>query len=101
VAIAQERHFHLLFLDFPYREIERGPSPGETFPNGFLNVRSLEELHALHDSYQAIVARIGAETGTPLVLAHDALRAEPEPTWHLRSLASERRRVSGHSSPAL
>jgi lysophospholipase L1-like esterase len=87
VAIAQERHIHLAFLDFPYREIERGPSPGQSFPNGFQNVRSLEELHALHDSYQAIVARVAAETGTPLVLTRDALRAEPEPTFTIYDLS--------------
>jgi lysophospholipase L1-like esterase len=81
VAIARERHVHLAFLDFPYREIERGASPGERFPNAVLKVGSLQELHALHDSYQAIVARVAAETGTPLVLTRDALRAGPEPTF--------------------
>jgi lysophospholipase L1-like esterase len=86
VAIARERHIHLAFLDFPYREIERGPTPGERFPNAVLKVRSLEGLHALHDSYQAIVAQVAAETGTPLVLTREALRAEPEPTFTIYDL---------------
>ena len=87
VAIAQERHFHLAFLDFPYREIERGPSPGESFPNAVLNVRNLKELHALHDAYQAVVVRVATETGTPLVLTRDALRAGPEPTFTIYDLS--------------
>ena len=86
MAIARERHIHLAFLDFPYREIERGPSPGERFPNAVLKVRNLRELHALHDSYQAIVAGVAAQTRTPLVLTRDALRAGPEPTFSMYDL---------------
>jgi lysophospholipase L1-like esterase len=81
VAIARERGIRLAFVDFPYREIERGPSPGERFPNAMQNVSSLEELHAVHDAYQATVARVAAETGTPFIRTHDAMRNAPEPTF--------------------
>ena len=81
VTIAEEQHIHLAFLDFPYRELSRGPSPGERFPNALQNVTSLEALHALHDDYQAIVARVAAQTGTPLVRTIDAMRSAPEPTF--------------------
>jgi lysophospholipase L1-like esterase len=80
VSIAGERHVHVVFLDFPYRPIERGPTPGEQFPNTNA-VGSLEELHRLHGQYQAVVARVAAETGTPLVRTEDALRAAPVPTF--------------------
>jgi lysophospholipase L1-like esterase len=81
VAIARDERFQLAFMDFPYRELARGPSPGETFPNPLQSVGSLEELHAVHDDYQAIVARVAADTGTPLVRTRDALRTAPEPTF--------------------
>ncbi len=80
VALARERHIHLAFLDFPYRPIERGPTPGEHFPNTHA-VGSLEALHVLHDRYQAIVARVAQESGTPLVRTEDALRASPVATF--------------------
>jgi lysophospholipase L1-like esterase len=81
VTVARERGIHLAFVDFPYRELERGPSPGERFPNALQNVANLEELHRLHDGYQAIVARVAAETDTPLVRTIDALRNAPTPTF--------------------
>ncbi len=80
-AIARERGINLAFVDFPYREIARGTSPGEAFPNPMQAVTSLEELHAVHDEYQAIVARVADETGTPLVRTEPALRTAPGPTF--------------------
>jgi lysophospholipase L1-like esterase len=87
VTVAREHRIHLAFVDFPYRELDRGPSPGEKFPNPMQNVRSLEELHALHDSYQAIVARVAAETGTPLIRTREAMRTAPEPTFSAHDLS--------------
>jgi len=81
VAIAAERGIRLAFLDFPYREIERGLSPGERLPNIMQAVGSIEELYAVHDAYQDIVTRVATRTGTPFVRTLDALRTAPEPTF--------------------
>lgn len=71
----------VLFLDFPYRELARGPSPGETFPNYFLTVRSLAELHELHAQYQTATERIAGETGAAYLRTVNALRASPVPVF--------------------
>jgi lysophospholipase L1-like esterase len=81
VTIARERDVRLAFVDFPYREIERGLSPDETLPNALQPARTLSELHASHDRYQAVVARVAARTGTPLVRTLDAMRTAAEPTF--------------------
>ena len=70
-----------LLLDFPYRPIEQGPWQGEELPNTTTEARNLEELHAIHESYQAVVERVGRETGVPLVATAAALRAQPMRTF--------------------
>jgi lysophospholipase L1-like esterase len=77
VEIAHAAGVRLVFLDFPYREMSRGLSPGETLPNPLQAVRSIEELHAVHDQYQEIMRRVARESGTPVVETLTALRATP------------------------
>ena len=81
VTIARERGIRVAFVDFPYREIERGLSPDEKLPNILQAARTIEELHAKHDHYQQIVTTVAARTGTPVVRTLDALRSAPEPTF--------------------
>jgi hypothetical protein len=71
----------IAFLDFPYRELARGPTPDEQLPNYFTDARSLEELHALHAQYQDVVVRVADETGTPFIRTAEALRAAPTPVF--------------------
>lgn len=75
LEVAESIGAHVLFLDFPYRALERGESPGETFPNFFQEATSIAELHRIHDEYQAVTARVAGETGTPYLKTVDALRA--------------------------
>jgi lysophospholipase L1-like esterase len=77
VTIARAHGIRIVFLDFPYREIERGLSPREVLPNPMQAVRSIEELFAVHDHYQDIMRRVARETGTPVVETLSALRATP------------------------
>jgi len=73
-----QSHAHgvrIAFLDFPYRDLARGPTPDEQFPSYFTDARSLEELHALHTQYQDVVVRVAAETGTPFIATAGALHA--------------------------
>jgi lysophospholipase L1-like esterase len=70
-----------LFLDFPYRPIGRGPWRGEPLPNDSTEARSLAELRAIHEPYQAVVTRVAAETGVPLVRTADALARQAERTF--------------------
>lgn len=70
-----------LFLDFPYRPIEQGPWLGEELPNFATEARSLEELHAIHARYQAVVQRFAHERGLPFVETASALRSDPLPTF--------------------
>jgi lysophospholipase L1-like esterase len=77
VADARAGGTRVLFLDFPYRELSRGLSPGESFPNYFDDVKSLEELHAVHASYQQVTERVARETGSAYLRTEDALRAAP------------------------
>jgi lysophospholipase L1-like esterase len=77
VHVARSNGIRIVFLDFPYREIERGLSPGEVLPNPLQAVHSIEELHAVHDQYQEIMRRVARETGTPIVETLTALRATP------------------------
>jgi lysophospholipase L1-like esterase len=67
VAIARAYGAHVLFIDFPYRPLERGISPGEAFPNPTQNAKTIEELHARHAAYQDIVREVARETGTPFL----------------------------------
>ena len=78
VADAHAGGTRVLFLDFPYRELSRGLSPGESFPNYFDDVKSLEELHAVHATYQAVTERVARETGSAYLRTEDALRAAPK-----------------------
>lgn len=81
VTVTRENGIRLAFLDFPYREQSRGLSPGDQLPNLMVTQATIEELFRDHESYQAIVAKVASETGTPLVRTTDALRAAPEPTF--------------------
>jgi lysophospholipase L1-like esterase len=81
VRIAHARGVNLLFIDFPYRPVEQGPSPGETYPNWYTDARSLAEFHALHDGYQAVVGSVARETGTPLLETAEAFRRSPTPVF--------------------
>jgi lysophospholipase L1-like esterase len=65
-----------VLLDFPYRPLGHGPWRGEALPNESTEATTLEELHAIHARYQAIVERVAAETHTPLVRTADALARE-------------------------
>ncbi len=67
VTIGRAYGARVLFLDFPYRPLERGPTPGETFPNAMQDATSLEELHATHDAYQQIVRDVARATDTPFL----------------------------------
>lgn len=75
VSIAHAYGSRVLFLDFPYRPLERGPTPGESFPNAMQDAKSLEELHATHAAYQEIVRDVARETGTPFVEMGPVLHA--------------------------
>jgi hypothetical protein len=81
VAEAHAIGTRILFLDFPYRAIERGLSPGESFPNFFDDVQSLEELHAVHATYEAATIRIARDTGDEYLRTEDAIRAAPFPVF--------------------
>ncbi len=81
VADAHAGGTRVLFLDFPYRELSRGLSPGESFPNYFDDVKSLEELHAVHATYQEVTERVARETGSAYLRTEDALRAAPKPVF--------------------
>jgi lysophospholipase L1-like esterase len=81
VAEAHAIGTRILFLDFPYRAIERGLSPGESFPNFFDDVQSLEELHAVHATYEAATVRIARDTGDEYLRTEDAIRAAPFPVF--------------------
>jgi lysophospholipase L1-like esterase len=70
-----------VFLDFPYRPVGRGPWRGEPLPNDSTDARTLEELAALHATYQAVVARVAAATGVALVRTEDALAAQADRTF--------------------
>lgn len=75
VDVGAEIGARVIFLDFPYRDIARGLSPGDRLPNPIMAVDSIEELYALHDQYQAVVARVAASTGAPFVRTGAALHA--------------------------
>jgi lysophospholipase L1-like esterase len=75
VSIAHAYGARVLFLDFPYRPLERGVTPGETFPNAMQDAKSLEELHATHAGYQDIVRDVARETDTPFLEMAPVLHA--------------------------
>jgi hypothetical protein len=77
VADARAGGTRVLFLDFPYRELSRGLSPGDSLPNYFDDVKTLDELHAVHATYQAVTERVARETGSAYLRTEDALRAAP------------------------
>ena len=77
VADARAAGARVLFLDYPYRELSRGPSPGETFPNYFDDVKTLDELHAVHETYRALTERVAHETGSAYLRTEPAIRAAP------------------------
>ena len=81
VTIARARGVHLLFIDFPYRPLERGESPGETFPNWYSDAPSLAAFHALHERYQAVLGSVARDSGTPLLETADAFRRSPVPVF--------------------
>jgi lysophospholipase L1-like esterase len=70
-----------LVLDFPYRPIDQGPWRGEPLPNGSTEARSLEELHAIHARYQAVVLRVAEAHDVPVVATAAALRSAPVRTF--------------------
>lgn len=67
VAAARDMGARPLFLDFPYRPVDQGSWRGEPLPNESTEARSLDELHAIHARYQAVVARVAADEQAPLV----------------------------------
>jgi lysophospholipase L1-like esterase len=71
----------IAFLDFPLRELERGPTPDEHLPNYFTDARNLEEVHAEHARYQDVVVRVAEVSGTPFIRTNEALRAAPTPVF--------------------
>jgi lysophospholipase L1-like esterase len=81
VRIGRAHGVRVLFVDFPYRDIARGESPGQAFPDYFTDARSLAEFHAIHERYQAAVARVADETGTPLLRTADAFQRSPTPVF--------------------
>jgi lysophospholipase L1-like esterase len=81
VADARAAGTNVLFLDYPYRELSRGLSPGEALPNYFVDAASLEDLHAIHAKYQAEAERVARETGSAYLRTEDALRAAPGPVF--------------------
>ena len=50
-------------IDFPYRALGRGVSPGQEFPNPFTTARSPEEHHAMHREYQRAMRETAEEEG--------------------------------------
>lgn len=67
VTIGRAYGARVLFLDFPYRPLERGPSPGEPFPNPAQDAKTIDELHATHAAYQDIEREVARETDTPFL----------------------------------
>jgi lysophospholipase L1-like esterase len=74
VEVARAEGVHLAFLDFPYREPERGPSPNQTFPDAMMAVHSLDELYDLHRRYQEEEQAVARETETPWIATEPAVR---------------------------
>lgn len=81
VADARAARTRVLFLDFPYRELSRGLSPGDSFPNYFDDVNTLEELHAVHATYQVVTERVARDTGSAYLRTEPAMRAAPTPVF--------------------
>ncbi|MFY9825755.1 MAG: SGNH/GDSL hydrolase family protein [Thermoanaerobaculia bacterium] len=81
VAVARERGYKLLFVDYPLRALERGESIDTETPYGLLGVESLDELHRLHGSYQEVLRRVTAEEGALLADTGAVLQACPEETF--------------------
>src|SRR5262249_23584476 len=81
VGIARARGVHLLFIDFPYRPVERGESPGETFPNWYTDAPSPARFPALHGRSQAVLASVARDSGTPLLETAGAFRDSPVPVF--------------------
>lgn len=82
--IAREQGFHLLFIDYPLRAIERGESPGDDgkiVNYAMLGARSLAELHQLHALGQEISRRVATREGVPWLETGPALHASPVPTF--------------------
>jgi lysophospholipase L1-like esterase len=75
VEVGREIGARVVFVDFPYRDAARGPSPGEPLPNPLMAVDSIEALHALHAEYQRVVERVAVATDTPFVRTAAALHA--------------------------
>ena len=75
--ISQEEGFALVVLDYPMRSLDRGTSkvqPGVELR--VMGVKSLEELHAIHDRWQARQARVVAELGVPFIDTAGPCRSE-------------------------
>jgi len=70
-----------LVLDFPYRPIDQGPWRGEPMPNESTEAENLEQLHAIHARYQAVVVRVAGEHEVPVVETAAALRSAPGRTF--------------------
>jgi lysophospholipase L1-like esterase len=71
-ALARERGFKLLLLDYPLRPVAAGIRVGEVMP--FLGgAPSLAELHERHGRYQSILHATAAEEDVPVVATADAL----------------------------
>jgi len=75
VEVGREIGARVLFVDFPYRDVARGLSPGDVLPNPLVDVDSIEALFALHARYERVVERVATSTGTPLVRTAAALHA--------------------------
>lgn len=70
-----------LFLDFPYRPIAQGEWRGEPLPNPTTEARNLDELHAIHATYQAVVERVARAHDVPFVETAAALYGHPVRTF--------------------
>lgn len=65
VQIARANNVRMLFIDAPYRAIERGESPDVNLRD--IGAGSLRELHQLHQDYQTVLDRVAQVTNTPLL----------------------------------
>jgi lysophospholipase L1-like esterase len=81
VALGRDNGIKLLLLDFPYRPIELGESPGVKLPNLFSAARNLKELHDWHEEYQEVLRSVAQEAGTPLLETARQFRESPTPLF--------------------
>lgn len=66
--LSREHGFHLLFLDYPLRGLERGESPGDegdVVLYAMLGARNLAELHRVHRDAQSVVRLTAEREGVP------------------------------------